>query len=54
MAVGFSKTTFILVATFLLDKIGRRPLLLISSGGMVVILATLGLSLTVIGHSDKK
>ncbi|PPS19126.1 hypothetical protein GOBAR_AA01436 [Gossypium barbadense] len=43
MAVGFSKTTFILVATFLLDKIGRRPLLLISS-----------LSLTVIGHSEKK
>ncbi|MFQ6620751.1 hypothetical protein Gotur_001761 [Gossypium turneri] len=54
MAVGLSKTIFILVATFLLDKIGRRPLLLISSGGMVVILATLGFSLTIIGHSDNK
>ncbi|CAA0807592.1 Polyol transporter 5 [Striga hermonthica] len=30
MAVGFVKTIFILVATFLLDKIGRRPLLLSS------------------------
>ncbi|XP_016721955.2 polyol transporter 5 isoform X2 [Gossypium hirsutum] len=54
VAVGLSKTIFILVATFLLDKIGRRPLLLISSGGMVVILATLGFSLTIIGHSDNK
>ncbi|MBA0641016.1 hypothetical protein Goklo_025612, partial [Gossypium klotzschianum] len=54
MAVGLSKTIFILVATFLLDKMGRRPLLLISSGGMVVILATLGFSLTIIGHSDNK
>ncbi|XP_052887978.1 polyol transporter 5-like isoform X2 [Gossypium arboreum] len=54
VAVGLSKTIFILVATFLLDKIGRRPLLLISSGGMVVILVTLGFSLTIIGHSDNK
>ncbi|TYJ47740.1 hypothetical protein E1A91_A01G011100v1 [Gossypium mustelinum] len=54
VAVGLSKTIFILVATFLLDKIGRRPLLLISSSGMVVILATLGFSLTIIGHSDNK
>ncbi|KAK4401564.1 Polyol transporter 5 [Sesamum angolense] len=33
MAVGFTKTVFILVATFLLDKIGRRPLLLSSVAG---------------------
>ncbi|GFY95087.1 polyol/monosaccharide transporter 5 [Actinidia rufa] len=30
VAVGFVKTMFILVATFLLDRIGRRPLLLTS------------------------
>ncbi|XVE66669.1 hypothetical protein DITRI_Ditri08aG0096900 [Diplodiscus trichospermus] len=54
VAVGFVKTIFILVATFLLDRIGRRPLLLSSIGGMVVSLATLGLSLTIIDHSDEK
>ncbi|XP_009794214.1 polyol transporter 5-like [Nicotiana sylvestris] len=30
VAVGFVKTIFILVATFMLDKFGRRPLLLTS------------------------
>ncbi|KAF5954704.1 hypothetical protein HYC85_007560 [Camellia sinensis] len=54
VAVGFVKTLFILVATFLLDRIGRRPLLLNSVAGMVVSLATLGMSLTIIDHSDKK
>ncbi|KAG0456369.1 hypothetical protein HPP92_024157 [Vanilla planifolia] len=33
VAVGFAKTIFILVATFLLDRLGRRPLLLSSAGG---------------------
>ncbi|XP_057980431.1 polyol transporter 5-like [Malania oleifera] len=51
VAVGFTKTLFILVATFLLDNIGRRPLLLTSVGGMVVSLVTLGAGLTVINHS---
>ncbi|KAL4312954.1 hypothetical protein GQ457_01G000250 [Hibiscus cannabinus] len=54
IAVGFSKTIFILVATFLLDRIGRRPLLLTSIAGVAVSLATLGLSLTIISHSDQK
>ncbi|XWS54626.1 hypothetical protein CRYUN_Cryun10bG0105000 [Craigia yunnanensis] len=54
MAVGFVKTIFILVATFLLDRIGRRPLLLSSVGGMVASLATLGLTLTIINHSHEK
>ncbi|XVF01442.1 hypothetical protein REPUB_Repub04eG0089600 [Reevesia pubescens] len=54
IAVGFVKTIFILVATFLVDRIGRRPLLLSSVGGMVVSLATLGFSLTIIDHSDEK
>ncbi|CAJ1973098.1 unnamed protein product [Sphenostylis stenocarpa] len=51
VAVGFAKTVFILVATFLLDRVGRRPLLLTSVGGMVLSLLTLGVSLTVIDHS---
>ncbi|EEF43294.1 sugar transporter, putative [Ricinus communis] len=54
VAVGFVKTIFILVATFLLDRIGRRPLLLSSVAGMIFSLATLGFSLTVIDHSHEK
>ncbi|CAN1255640.1 Polyol transporter 5 [Linum perenne] len=54
IAVGFTKTVFILVATFLLDRIGRRPLLLGSVGGMVISLITLGWSLEVIDHSTGK
>lgn len=54
MAVGFVKTLFILVATFLLDRIGRRPLLLSSVGGMIFSLATLAIALTVIDHSSEK
>ncbi|CAN6307658.1 unnamed protein product [Urochloa humidicola] len=41
MAVGACKTLFILVATFFLDRVGRRPLLLTSAGSMVVSLVTL-------------
>lgn len=54
VAVGFVKTVFILVATFMLDKVGRRPLLLSSVAGMIFSLATLGFGLTVIDHSDHK
>ncbi|KAK1358713.1 Polyol transporter 5 [Heracleum sosnowskyi] len=54
MAVGFTKTCFIFVATFLLDKIGRRPLLLSSVGGMIVSLFLLSTALMVIDHSDHK
>ncbi|CAO2813441.1 unnamed protein product [Amaranthus hypochondriacus] len=54
VAVGFVKTMFILVATFTLDKFGRRPLLLTSVGGMIIALITLATSLTVIDHSHDK
>nr|CAD1822655.1 unnamed protein product [Ananas comosus var. bracteatus] len=57
VAVGFTKTAFILVATFFLDRVGRRPLLLASAGGMVASLLALASTLHVIGdrahdHSD--
>ncbi|KAJ6716754.1 POLYOL TRANSPORTER 5-LIKE [Salix koriyanagi] len=54
VAVGFTKTVFILVATFLLERIGRRPLFLSSVGGMVLSLTTLGFGLTMIDQSDEK
>ncbi|KAG7035098.1 Polyol transporter 5 [Cucurbita argyrosperma subsp. argyrosperma] len=54
VAVGVVKTLFILVATFLLDRIGRRPLLLTSVAGMILSLTTLGMALTVIDHTDRK
>ncbi|KAL4273411.1 hypothetical protein GQ457_13G006970 [Hibiscus cannabinus] len=54
VAVGFVKTIFILVATFFLDKVGRRALLLFSVGGMVASLSALGFSLTIINHSETK
>ncbi|XP_043710104.1 polyol transporter 5-like [Telopea speciosissima] len=54
LAVGFSKTIFILVAMFLVDRIGRRPLLLVSVGGMIVSLLGLASGLMVVDHSEKK
>ncbi|MQM07518.1 hypothetical protein Taro_040353 [Colocasia esculenta] len=46
MGVGATKTCFILVATFLLDRVGRRPLLLTSLVGMILALSGLGFGLT--------
>uniref|UniRef100_A0A7N0T1K4 Major facilitator superfamily (MFS) profile domain-containing protein n=1 Tax=Kalanchoe fedtschenkoi TaxID=63787 RepID=A0A7N0T1K4_KALFE len=54
VAVGFIKTMFILVATFMLDRVGRRPLLLSSVAGMVASLFALATGLTIIDHSDHK
>ncbi|XP_074313305.1 polyol transporter 5-like [Silene latifolia] len=54
VAVGCFKTFFILVATFMLDKHGRRPLLLTSVGGMIISLLTLATSLTIIDLSSHK
>ncbi|KAL6270153.1 hypothetical protein ACE6H2_027064 [Prunus campanulata] len=50
VAVGFVKTIAILVATFSLDRIGRRRLLLTSVAGMVFSLVCLGVGLTIIDH----
>ncbi|XP_058214052.1 polyol transporter 5-like [Rhododendron vialii] len=54
VAVGLVKTVFILVATFLLDRVGRRPLLLTSVAGMILSLASLGMFLTIIDQSKQK
>lgn len=54
IGVGIMKTTFILTATFLLDKVGRRKLLLTSVGGMVCALTMLGFGLTMAQNSGGK
>lgn len=43
IAVGLSKTLFILVATVWLDRLGRRPLLLTSAAGMTLSLFVLAI-----------
>ncbi|XP_059660958.1 probable polyol transporter 4 [Cornus florida] len=48
VAVGVAKTVFILVAIFLIDKVGRKPLLYVSTIGMTVCLFSLGLSLSLL------
>ncbi|AEC06773.1 putative polyol transporter 3 [Arabidopsis thaliana] len=48
VGVGLTKAFFIIIATFLLDKVGRRKLLLTSTGGMVFALTSLAVSLTMV------
>lgn len=54
VAVGFTKTIFILVTVFFLDRIGRRPLLIFSVGGMILSLVGLGSGPKIIDHSEHK
>ncbi|KAL8459894.1 hypothetical protein ACS0TY_031703 [Phlomoides rotata] len=54
IAVGVSKTLFILVATFLVDRVGRRVLLLTSCGGLAVSMFGLAAGLTVIDHYENR
>ncbi|KAL5987441.1 hypothetical protein ACLOJK_038607 [Asimina triloba] len=55
MVVGFSKTICILVATFYLDRVGRRPLLLSRVFGMIVSLLGLAFGLTMVDrHPHEK
>ncbi|KAF5726391.1 polyol transporter 4 [Tripterygium wilfordii] len=52
VAVGVSKTAFILVAIFLIDKLGRKPLLYLSTIGMTICLFSLGLCLSLLGQGQ--
>lgn len=54
VGIGVTKTVFILLATFLIDKVGRRKLLLTSTLGMVISLAGLGFGLTMVENSKKE
>ena len=51
VAMGVTKTLFILIATFFLDRVGRRPLVLSSIGAMAITLLGLAIGLTVIDHN---
>lgn len=54
VGVGLTKTAFIFIATFWIDRVGRRRLLLISTGGMIAALTGLGFSLKMVEHSEEK
>ncbi|CAL0314440.1 unnamed protein product [Lupinus luteus] len=54
IGVGVTKLFFLIASTFLIDKMGRRRLLLISTGGMIFALGVLGFSLTVADKSSEK
>lgn len=43
--VGVAKTSFLIIALFLIDRVGRKPLLYISTIGMIVCLLGLAVSL---------
>ncbi|XP_057419525.1 probable polyol transporter 6 [Lotus japonicus] len=54
IGVGLTKIVFLSISTFLLDRVGRRRLLQISTTGMIFGLTILGFSLTIVDHSSKK
>ncbi|KAH7576905.1 hypothetical protein ACOSP7_002403 [Xanthoceras sorbifolium] len=52
VAVGISKTVFILVAILVIDKLGRKPLLYLSTIGMTICLFSLALVQTFLGKGE--
>ncbi|XP_058770934.1 probable polyol transporter 6 [Vicia villosa] len=54
IGVGLTKIIFLLIALVLLDRVGRRRLLQVSVGGMIVGLTTLGFSLTMVEQAHEK
>ncbi|KAK7346446.1 hypothetical protein VNO80_20965 [Phaseolus coccineus] len=54
VGIGLTKIGFLVMALFLLDRVGRRRLLQVSTGGMICGLTLLGFSLTMVDHSSEK
>lgn len=54
IGVGLTKFVFITISTFIIDKVGRRTLLIFSLTGMVLSLAGLGTCLTIVDKSETK
>ncbi|CAM8986664.1 unnamed protein product [Rhodiola kirilowii] len=52
VGVGVTKVVFIVASTFLIDRTGRRKLLLISLSGMLIALTALGFSLTIVSRAS--
>ncbi|MCL7042853.1 hypothetical protein MKW94_006223 [Papaver nudicaule] len=52
VSVGFAKTIFILVAIILIDRVGRKPLLYVSTIGMTACLLGLAFTLTFMGNGQ--
>uniref|UniRef100_J3M2P9 Major facilitator superfamily (MFS) profile domain-containing protein n=1 Tax=Oryza brachyantha TaxID=4533 RepID=J3M2P9_ORYBR len=50
VGVGLSKTVFIVIAIVLVDRVGRKPLLYISTAGITACLAVLAASLSLLAH----
>eukprot|EP01018_Ginkgo_biloba_P001615 Gb_04393 [translate_table: standard] len=53
LVVGFAKTAFVLVATFLIDRVGRRTLLLTSTLGMTASLVALAFVFSFIQNASR-
>ncbi|KAJ3692950.1 hypothetical protein LUZ60_012045 [Juncus effusus] len=51
VAVGFTKTAFILIAILLIDRVGRKPLLYVSTIGMTICLFCLAISLRLLDQN---
>lgn len=54
IGVGLTKIIFLVLALFLIDKVGRRRLLQVSTAGMIIGLTALGFSLTMVEHANEE
>lgn len=54
VGVGFCKFSFIFIATFLLDHVGRKPLLITSAVGVTVSLFTVGTAFVLLGINSTR
>ncbi|KAL3725830.1 hypothetical protein ACJRO7_030806 [Eucalyptus globulus] len=54
VGVGLARFVPVIIAAFLLDRVGRRRLLLVSTGGMIVALTGLGFCLTMVEHAKEE